>query len=209
MIHHPTVLPPATARRIDGDRAVALFLTKTAPERTGSPHTRRVYRGDLGQYLGWLGANGLAFTQVPQRTASRYIDHLADLDLQARSINRKASAIRSFYRHMQALRVVGSNPFAATKTPRVDVESEAHKVLSHDEFEAVLRVLRGSVTSALATLRTHPRSRQARRDLFYGLRRRAMVVLFATSGIRRRELLTLPQTAIEQADHGFRLAVNT
>ena len=207
MIHHPAVLPPATACRIDRDGAAQAFLTRTASLRTGSPHTRRAYRADLGQYFDWLDAHGHSFTQVSHRAASHYLDHLSGLGLQARSINRKVSAIRSFYRHMQALRVASINPFSMVKTPGVDAKSEVHKVLSHDEFEAVLRALRTAVTRALATLRTHPRSRQARRALFYGLRRRAMVVLFATSGIRRWELLTLPEGAIERADHGFRLVV--
>jgi len=200
---HSAAIPHTAPRLTGGDCAAQAFLACLS----GSPHTRRAYRGDLDQFFGWLGAHGLSFTGISHGTAGLYRDHLAGLGLQARSIGRKVSAIRSFYRHMQAREIVASNPFAAVGTPPVDLRSEAHKVLSHDEFEAVLRVLRAAVTAALVTLRTHPRSRRARRDLFYGLRRRAMVVLLATSGLRRHELLTLAEDALEPADYGFRLRV--
>ena len=207
MIDHHAALPTLLAHRMEGDRAIALFLARTEALKTGSPHTRRAYQGDLDQYLGWLEANGLVFTLVSRGTASLYATHLAGLGLHARSINRKISAIRSFYRHMQALEVVVVNPFSAVDTPRVNIKSETHKVLSHQEFEQVLRVLRAAVTTAITTLRADPRSRKARRDLFFGLRRRAMVVLLATSGLRRGELLTVSESAIEPTDYGFRITV--
>ncbi|GAB5520940.1 MAG: tyrosine recombinase XerC [Rhodothermales bacterium] len=198
-MEHPSLPSP--------DQAVALFLQRTRTHRTGSPFTEQAYRTDLVQYCSWLAAHAIAYTTVSRGFATRYVAHLTGLDLCARSVNRKVSTLRSFYRHLQALEVVTTNPFAALDTPSIDLKSETHKVLSHGEFEQVLRFLRTTVTEALRSVQDNPASRSGRRALFYALRRRAIVVVLATCGLRRRELLTVPLASVVSSAHGYRITV--
>lgn len=193
--------------RPDRAEAFALFLSRTARHRTGSRHTVKAYRTDLSQFGTFLGRHGCSVYDVTRGLATRWVAHLAGRDLEARTICRKVSTLRSFFRYLQQLELVDANPFAAVDTPSINQSSETHKVLSNDELEGILRVLRSDATAAVEAIRKRPGGRGPRRALFYAARRRAMIVLLATTGVRRSELVGLCLPDIERADVGFRLAV--
>ena len=202
-----SVRPPLPGGSIAFQEASALFLSRTEAHKTGSRETTRAYRSDLKQFNAFLIKEATTFDRLNRSAANRYVAYLCTLDLTSRSVNRKVSTLRSFYWYMVALDLVPNNPFQGIDTPSFNPMSETHKVLSPQEFENCLRLLRKEVTEALSDLKRNRRSRAARRRVFYAVRRRAMVILLATLGLRRSELLGIMCSCIEQTPEGLRVHI--
>ncbi|MEX1024232.1 MAG: tyrosine recombinase XerC [Planctomycetota bacterium] len=80
---------------------VGRFLVQLAATRGASPHTLRAYRADLAEWLRFLGERGLEDPrEVTGRTMRAYLVRLDDRGLARPSIERKLSAVRSFFRHL-------------------------------------------------------------------------------------------------------------
>lgn len=83
-------------------------------KRQGSEHTRSNYRRDVQQFAQFQEeTTGQPFdwSQADATQARRYIMKLQEEQLAAASIQRKASAIRSFFRHLCQRGRIASNPF--------------------------------------------------------------------------------------------------
>ena len=99
------------------------FVTFLSKERNDSPHTVKAYERDLGafaafcqDYYGgpwsWAGVDRLAvrgFLAAEQRRG-----------LAKRSVARALSALRTFYRFLNATRGLEVNPARAARTPKLD-----------------------------------------------------------------------------------------
>jgi len=127
------------ARRGGGGRMseradwLAEFLTHLEKERNVSPHTLSAYARDLGafaRYLGGVagvsgdggasGAPAVAWERVDRLAVRGYMGDLAARGLGKRSIARALSAVRTFYRFLQAQELVDGNPARAVGTPKLD-----------------------------------------------------------------------------------------
>ena len=194
------------------DEAARLFLQRTRHTRTGSPHTLRAYRTDLRDFGRFLVTSGdgaaLPFDDLGRAHAERYLADLADR-AEPRTVRRRVSCVRSFYRHARRLELVTENPFDALDLPAVDKMSETHKVWSEAEVDRALAILRREVRTAASTLRqadTHRRPRAWRR-LFHATRRRVVFVVLVTAGLRRAEVAALGSASLTQTADGFTLVV--
>ncbi|PAP74216.1 tyrosine-type recombinase/integrase [Rubrivirga marina] len=206
------------------DRAVALFLSRTRHTRSGSAHTERAYRTDLRHFAAFLAERGhaerhppetdapedapLPFDAVTRRDAEVYLAGLA-AEHAARTVRRRVSCVRSFYRFLRGLELVAHNPFDALDLPDVDRKSETHKVLSDDELARAARLLAADVAAAdrrLATSEPGPDRARAFAALFTATRRRVAFTLMAFAGLRRAEVVGLTREAIVERPDGFALA---
>ena len=203
------------------DRAVALFLSRTRHTRSGSAHTERAYRTDLRHFGAFLARRGdllvapaaspddtLAFDAVTRRDAERYLAGLAS-EHAPRTVRRRVSCVRSFYRFLRGLELVAHNPFDALDLPDVDRKSETHKVLSDDELVRAARLLAGDVRDAdrrLAASERGPARARAFAALFTATRRRLAFVLMAFAGLRRAEVVGLSKDALVHRPDGLSLA---
>ena len=206
----PTAPRPvsATLTTADFDEAARLFLQRTRHARTGSPHTLRAYRTDLRDFGGFLVRARLAFDALRRAHAERYLAELTEAVL-PRTVRRRVSCLRSFYRHARRLELVTENPFDALDLPAVDRMSETHKVWSEGEVNNALDLLRTEVRAAQADLDVadrHARPR-ARLRLFHAARRRAVFVVLVTAGLRRAEAAGLAGAGLVSAPDGFTLVV--
>ena len=187
--------------------AVEHFLNRTATHRSGSAHTRRAYTTDLQCYFSFLETQGMPYSDADRTIAARFVLDLSARGLAPRTVNRRVSCVRSFYRFLVGLGYVTTNPFDAVDTPTINLLSETHKVLSRDEFEACLKCLRTKVTATVRHVREAPHRNHHRLELFYATRRRAMFVFLGATGLRRHELLGLQTDDLEQTPSGYRLTV--
>ena len=190
------------------DDAVELFVSRTRHTRSGSRHTEVAYRTDLRHYGAFLRDRALGFDAVARRDAELYLARLAP-DHAARTVRRRVSCVRSFYRFLRGLEVVALNPFDALDLPDVDRKSETHKVLTDDELARVVALLSGDVARADRRFRDAepgPPKARAFAALFTAERRRAAVTLMAFAGLRRGEVVGLTKDAIVQKPDGFALA---
>ena len=199
------------------DDAVDLFVSRTRHTRSGSPHTERAYRTDLRHYGAFLAARGsdgdpqgspLPFDAVTRRDAEVYLARLA-AGHAARTVRRRVSCVRSFYRFLRGVDVVALNPFDALDLPDVDRKSETHKVLSDDELARAAALLAADVARAdrqLAASEPGPGRARAFAALFMATRRRLAFTLMAFAGLRRAEVVGLTRDAIVERPDGFSLA---
>jgi integrase/recombinase XerC len=100
------------------------FLRHLEGVRQLSPHTVAAYRRDLAEFVAFLQARGgdmpPDWAAVDRLAVRGYLGVLARKGLARRSIARKLSALRSFFRFLHRDERVPANPIRAVRTPRVE-----------------------------------------------------------------------------------------
>ena len=170
-----TELPP------DARRAVEAFLESLAG-RNASPGTITEYRRHTTEFLAFLDARGVGWTDPDRATIRAYLSGLADRDLAASSVAGRLAAVRSLYRHALRNGRIETDPLAGVRAPRRP--SRLPRVLSVDEA---------------ASLVTAPR-RLRSRDEALARRDAAMLELLYATGMRISELagLTLDRLDLDR-----------
>jgi integrase/recombinase XerC len=116
---------------------IEAFLHHEATVRDLSPHTLRAYTADLGELSGTIEADGaVPASRVDLLALRRHLSSLKDRGLDARSIARKISAIRSLFRWLAAEGRVPADPAAGLRTPRRG--RPLPRFLTRDEVERLL-----------------------------------------------------------------------
>ena len=158
--------------------AVADFLEMLRVQRRYSPHTCAAYRRDLERLIAWCERNGIEQWRhlTPHHVrAFAAAEHRGGLG--GRSIQRRLSAVRALYRHLQRRGAVALTPaddIAAPKSPkRLPAASDPEQL-------AALLDMEGD-------------DPLARRD-------RAIFELIYSSGLRLAELVGLDLGAVETAE---------
>jgi integrase/recombinase XerC len=149
--------------------AVDNFLSHLQVERRMSPHTLDAYRRDLAALVGWAGADGIddvAALQTEQLRAFVAAEHRRGLT--PKSLQRRLSACRSFYRWLLKNGRIAANPADAIRAPKAP--RKLPQVLDADEAKALVEVPT---------------------DVRLGLRDRALLELFYSSGLRLSEVCAL------------------
>jgi integrase/recombinase XerC len=155
---------------------IAEFVDFLAKERNDSPHTVKAYERDVSSFADfcntfyggpwtWGGVDRLAVRGFLAREQKR--------GLAKRSMARALSALRTFYRFLNATRGLEVNPARATRTPRLDRTLPTYLDRTEIELlfaEAEARALAGGFQEA--------------RDL-------AMLEMFYSTGMRLSELAGL------------------
>jgi integrase/recombinase XerC len=155
---------------------VAEWLEHLEKERQVSPHTLSAYRRDLEAFTEFAGRyyNGQWSWETVDRLGLRgFLGEMQRKGLAKRSAARALSALRSFYRYLQAHHGFPLNPVKAAKIPKLDKRLPTH--LEKSQTETLF-------ASAEA---------DAQQGEFGALRDFAMLELFYSSGLRLSELAGL------------------
>jgi integrase/recombinase XerC len=98
------------------------YLRHLEDGRQLSPHTVAAYRRDLAQFAGWMDTqqDAWVWAGVDRLHLRAYLGFLARKRLARRSISRKISAIRSFYRWLHREGWVDANPARAVRSPKIE-----------------------------------------------------------------------------------------
>ena len=158
--------------------AIEDFLAHLAVERRMSPHTLDAYRRDLTALAQWAQAQGHADPLTlhgEQLRAFVAAEHRRGLS--PKSLQRRLSACRSFYGWLLRQGRIGANPAAAIRAPKAP--RKLPQVLDPDEAKALVEVPT---------------------DAPLGLRDRALLELFYSSGLRLSELCGLRWRDLDLAD---------
>lgn len=96
------------------------YLVHIEKGRQLSPHTVAAYRRDLHQFRDWMDAHrpGWEWDDVGRLDLRAFLGHLARRDLARRTIARKLSAVRSFFRYLHREGVVEANPARTVRSPK-------------------------------------------------------------------------------------------
>ncbi len=98
------------------------YLRSLGDERQLSRHTVEAYKRDLGDLTGFLdgyyGGREWSWPEVDRLAVRAFLSHLTMAALKKRTIARKLSAVRSFFRFLQRESVVAANPARHVRAPR-------------------------------------------------------------------------------------------
>ena len=122
---------------------VEAFLHHQGTARNLSPHTLRAYTGDLAELCDTLEQERpIASADIDLLALRRHLSALSQRGLHVRSVARKISAIRAFFRWLTAEGRIPTDPADALKIPKRG--RPLPKVLSTAEVESLLGAPEGA-----------------------------------------------------------------
>ena len=164
---------------------VAAFLRYLSSEKNYSGHTLRAYRNDIRDFASHcLNTYELHdLLEVHYVMLRDYIIVLSKRGLTLRSINRKCSALKSFYFYFQKIGAIEAHPFAQHKSLK------ATKALIVPFAVSEVDVVLESID----------------RTSFSGLRDATAIELLYSTGMRQAELIGLKCSDIDWAQQQLRV----
>ena len=94
------------------------FLTMLRVERNLSAHTIRAYGIDLGDLARWLEREGLDLAQFDHRSARHYLAEMDRSHYNRTTINRRLSAIKTFFTWLVEIEEIESDPLTSVSGPK-------------------------------------------------------------------------------------------
>ena len=154
--------------------SINVFLRELADGRQLSAHTVAAYRRDLGELAAFLDTyfqcDDWAWSRVDRNALRRFLGRMAQQQLARRTIARRLSAVRSFFRFLHREDLVQANAARTVRSPRL--EKSLPQWLSRGDAEKVF---------AVAENRAAEGGLRGPRDL-------AIIELFYATGMRLSEL---------------------
>ena len=145
------------------------FIESLKNERNFSPYTQINYRIDLDQLFSFLAEKDVPLFSVGRQAAREFLYRLEEKKFSRRSLSRKISAVRSFFRWLIREGKAKANPFELISTPKL--QKKLPNFLYREEVEKLLEM---PDTGELA-----------------GKRDRAILELLYGSGVRVSEAIKL------------------
>ena len=158
--------------------SLSAFVDYITLEKRFSSHTINAYRKDLESFATYTKSN-YQFTnlaKVEYAIIRDWIVHLSSTGLKSQSINRKCSALKSYFKFLQKLDEIDQSPMQFHR--QLKTNPKLVVPLTEKEFQAVIEMYDHS----------H----------FEGSRDALILELLYTTGMRRAELLSLTLTAIDR-----------
>ncbi|MFT5387810.1 MAG: integrase/recombinase XerC [Candidatus Omnitrophota bacterium] len=100
-------------------RYIDKFINYLTVERNYSDHTIINYKSDLVEFSRFIGSE-VAIDKVEYLLLRRFLAHLRSKELKPRTLARKLSALRSFFRFLQREDIVQVNPTKILISPKLD-----------------------------------------------------------------------------------------
>ena len=151
------------------------FYTYIWHEKRFSPHTLTAYKTDLLQFFAFADSQGNAsFTDV--FLIRNWIVHLMDKQNDARSVNRKISSLKTYFKFLLREKLIEDNPMSKIQSPKT--AKKLPVVISEENIGKLLD------------------SQEIFEDNFIGIRDKLVIELLFGTGIRLAELLGLTETDI-------------
>ncbi|MBO5667518.1 MAG: tyrosine-type recombinase/integrase [Lentisphaeria bacterium] len=164
------------------------FIRYLQLEKNSSPHTIAAYLAGISEFTVLVRNSDLSFDQwesVDRDQARSFVIALHDAGNAKRSIQRKLSAMRSFFRFMMRSNTVRSNPFC--DLPKIKADKPLPKVMSINQIELLLN----AVDSWWKDAEAAGSVRSAGGLLFSSSRDKAIIEAIYSGGLRISEVLNL------------------
>lgn len=157
------------------------FLRYIRYEKNLSTHTVLSYKGDLFQFKTFLEkfAPEVAPEDAGPEQVREWISSLSEEGVTVRSISRKISSLRAFYRYLMAQSIIEESPVKDVRVPKVRKKIPVY--LRQDSMDELLD------------------------DVSYGegfeaVRDRLIMAMFYNTGMRRAELIGLKDTDVRDGE---------
>ena len=163
------------------------FIDYLRYERRVSAHTVTAYEGDLSQFFAFLEEK-LEIHQLSdvhrEDIRAWVISLLEDESLEPRSVGRKISAVKAFYRYKLKIKELSVNPTLTIHTPKI--AKKLPQYVEQRDMEHLFTDIPFEET-------------------FEGLRDRTILELFYATGMRESELLNLKTQDIHFQDNTIKV----
>ena len=153
-------------------------------EKNYSPLTVRAYLDDINSFQDYLNQQSISLEEVVYPNIRNWIVVLIEQNISTTSVNRKVSALKSFYKFLLKVKQISVNP-----------------LLKHKSLKTAKKV-------------QIPFSEKEMKDVFLdndysndfeSIRNRFILELFYTTGIRRAELINLKLNSISETQKTIRV----
>ena len=92
-------------------QTIDLFIQYLINERRYSPETARAYDNDLKEFADFIESTGeTSYDAITYQDIRYFIGHLSERNLSRRTIARKLSSLRAFYKYLTRMGWIESNP---------------------------------------------------------------------------------------------------
>ncbi|WP_395476291.1 site-specific tyrosine recombinase XerD [Rickettsia endosymbiont of Pantilius tunicatus] len=149
---------------------ISQFLEMLLAERALSKNSILSYKRDLLDFRNYLAKQKLSELNITAENIRNWIEYLAENGLQARSINRKISTIKSYYEFLISENHTNLNPLL--NIDLLKYQNKLPEILSIDDIKSLLEYCSQDIS---------PES----------IRLNAMIHLLYASGLRVSELVSL------------------
>lgn len=153
------------------------FIQYLKFEKRFSPYTVEAYQNDLNQFFTFLSKTDTDFVRVTYQHVRAWIVELMDQGNEARTINRKISSLRSYYKFLMMNEWAGTNPMIHVNAPKVPKRLPV--VIPEQKMDMLLD---GDLNF---------------NNDFSGLRNRLIIELLYGTGIRLAELVGLKDEDVD------------
>ena len=126
------------------------FMIYLQKEKNYSYHTLRAYRADLDGFFDFLRVSKKR--QVNRNTITLFMGFLLKHGLDARSVARKLSCLKSFFKYLKKTGFISTNPATVIKTPKTKkhlpgflsyIQVEKAMEISNPRDRAIMEILYG------------------------------------------------------------------
>jgi integrase/recombinase XerC len=158
--------------------SIRSFLDYLKYQKRYSAHTIRSYHDDLAQFFGFLQAQfgEASLGAIGHNHVRSWLASIRERDITAKTINRKISSLKSFFKYMVRSGVLEQTPMTRVLTPKISkrlpdfiMESDAGKLI-------------GSLKNS---------------EDWKGLNTKMLISLFYTTGMRLSELVNLKENQVD------------
>ena len=156
---------------------ITSFLEYLSLEKKYSVHTIKAYKRDLISFQNFCieSYQQEKISDINYSQIRSWIVDLVERKVSNRSVNRKISSLKSFYKYLQKIKIIQNNPLSSHKALKT-----SKKIQVPFSIKEVNEVLSNIVTE----------------DSFESTRNKLIVALFYSTGMRRTELIQLKMNSI-------------
>ncbi|HYL13862.1 MAG TPA: site-specific tyrosine recombinase XerD [Terriglobales bacterium] len=155
------------------ERVLLSFLDYLKVEKGLAPLTVSAYTSDIGQFAGFLERRRRTLTSARRNDVRDFLQELFANQVDGRSVGRKLSALRHFYRYLLLDRLIAHDPTLNIDSPKQ--WKVLPKSLAREEMDALLQ---------------SPRPPSNRKfDAAIAVRDRAMLEMFYAGALRVSEII--------------------
>ena len=156
------------------ESVVNRFLEMMSAEKGAAQNTLEAYGRDVSQFLDYCG--NVSLKNISADDIADFVQYLSrKKQLSSKTIARKISAVREFFKFLYTDKIIKENPASDVQTPKQ--QKPLPKFLTPDEIKQLIQVAHGGNTPAL-------------------LRMCVMLELMYACGLRVSELVSLPENCI-------------
>lgn len=163
-----------------------LFLNYIKNQKRYSPHTLRSYSDDLDQFYCFAGLDddNDRIVLVDSKKIREWVVKLMNENFSSRTINRKLSTLKSFFKYLQREGKIEKNPSAKILSPKN--EKKLPSFVNTPQMNTLLDEIEFG-------------------DNFKGIRNRLIIDLLYQTGIRLNELVNLKIVDIDKYENGLKV----